>query len=61
VLTIADCVALYSKNVNVQWRSVRLSQVSGCAQAREKAALARMPYGRNTADATTSRQNTTAG
>jgi hypothetical protein len=35
--------------VKDQFSSVKFSQVSGWAHAREKAALARMPYGRKTA------------
>jgi hypothetical protein len=58
---MADRVALYSRKVNVQLRSVTLSQVSGCAHALENAALARMPYGRKTAHAMTARQPSSAG
>ena len=40
---MAAWVALYSKNVKVKLPSVTLLHVSGCAHARAKAALARMP------------------
>ena len=40
---MAARVALYSKKVKETFASVRLSLVSGCAQARANAALASTP------------------
>src|SRR5712692_5832472 len=60
VLRMALWVEL-ERNVNDQFANVKFSQVSGWAQAREKAALARIPYGRNTAQARTARQPRSAG
>ena len=60
VLTMADRVDV-DMNTSDQLARVRFSPVRGWAQARAKAALASMPYGRKTAQAMTARQPPSAG
>src|SRR6266850_433021 len=61
VFRIAACVALYSKKVNEKLASVRLSQPSGWAQARDTDAFASTAYGRKIGHAITASTARSAG